>query len=444
MYNPFKSTNLTVIDSVMGRGKSTWAIQLINSTPEENYIIVVPTLDEVDRYHHALTRPSFIPNREEATETAKSLQDRFKALAEENKTIITTHRMLECWDSASLEILRGRNYTLILDEVTDLVRPFEGVAKRDYQLLLNDSVVAEERQPDGLIKLVAGTKAYSVDDNQGLKFSRFMEAVNGGNIYKLRDSFFLWVGSPERFRIFDAVYVMTYLFKGSVMDAWFTYHGDSYLMKSIVNGDLVDYIDQGGNDFKDLIRLVEDKQLNHIGRKRNLSSSWYDKAKPEDLIRLKTNLQNFFRGLGVSAKDVMWSVFRGKKDRIVKSVAPAKFTTTNTFNLSSALAQDPKVKAEILCYVPVNIKASNHYRHKKAVAICTNCYAFPSISSFFQDVNIYFDVDRFALSEMIQVIWRSRIREGKDIDLYIPSERMRNLFKTWLNSCSMGHGKIAC
>jgi len=417
----------------MGRGKSTWAIQLINSTPNENYIIVVPTLDEVERYHQALTRPSFIPNREEATVTAKSLQDRFKALAEDNKTIITTHRMLECWDVASLEILKDRNYTLILDEVTDLVRPFEGISKRDYQLLLNDSVVAEETQPDGLIKLKVGSKPYSVTDNKGLKFSSFMDAVKGGNIYKLRDSFFLWVGSPERFKVFDEVYVMTYLFKGSVMDAWFTYHGDSYLMKSIVNGELVDYVDQGGNDFKDLVRLVEDKKLNHIGRKRRLSSSWYEKAKPEDLLTLKINLQNFFRGLDVSAYDVMWSVFRGPKDRIVKSIAPSKFTTTNKFNLSSAMAQDTKVKAEILCYVPVNIKASNHYRHKKAVAICTNCYAFPSISSFFQDVNIYFDVDRFALSEMIQVIWRSRIREGKDIDLYIPSERMRNLLKTWLD-----------
>ena len=78
------------------------------------------------------------------------------------------------------------------------------------------------------------------------------------------------------------------------------------------------------------------------------------------------------------------------------------------------------------------MKASNHYRHKKAVAICVNYYPFPSISTFFQDIDIPFDTDRFALSEMIQVIWRSGIREGESIDLYIPSERMRNLFKLWL------------
>ena len=43
------------------------------------------------------------------------------------------------------------------------------------------------------------------------------------------------------------------------------------------------------------------------------------------------------------------------------------------------------------------------------------------------------DEDLFALSEMLQFIWRSAIREGKDIHLYIPSSRMRGLLETWLD-----------
>ncbi len=80
-------------------------------------------------------------------------------------------------------------------------------------------MVTEEIQDDGLVRLIVGDKAYSTseDDNKILKFSGFMEAVKAGNIYKLRDSFFIWVGSAERFRIFNNVFIMTYLFKGSVM-----------------------------------------------------------------------------------------------------------------------------------------------------------------------------------------------------------------------------------
>ena len=93
MHNPFNDCNLTVIDSVMGSGKSTYAIKLINSRPEENFIVVVPTLDEVSRYQQAITRETATPNAD--TESGyKLLRDRFKFLAEQNKTIITTHALL--------------------------------------------------------------------------------------------------------------------------------------------------------------------------------------------------------------------------------------------------------------------------------------------------------------------------------------------------------------
>lgn len=48
------------------------------------------------------------------------------------------------------------------------------------------------------------------------------------------------------------------------------------------------------------------------------------------------------------------------------------------------------------------------------------------------------DVKRWALSEMIQWIWRSAIRDGEDIYIYIPSERMRNLLSDWIDEVSSG------
>jgi hypothetical protein len=43
------------------------------------------------------------------------------------------------------------------------------------------------------------------------------------------------------------------------------------------------------------------------------------------------------------------------------------------------------------------------------------------------------DQELYALSEMVQFIWRSRIREGKEIMVYVPSKRMRTLLTDWLN-----------
>ena len=42
--------------------------------------------------------------------------------------------------------------------------------------------------------------------------------------------------------------------------------------------------------------------------------------------------------------------------------------------------------------------------------------------------------DAFAVSTLLQVIFRSAIREKKPVDLYLPSSRMRDLLTSWLNS----------
>ena len=44
-----------------------------------------------------------------------------------------------------------------------------------------------------------------------------------------------------------------------------------------------------------------------------------------------------------------------------------------------------------------------------------------------------FDKDLWALSNMIQFVFRSRLRKGESINLYVPSSRMRELFLKWLN-----------
>lgn len=57
----------------------------------------------------------------------------------------------------------------------------------------------------------------------------------------------------------------------------------------------------------------------------------------------------------------------------------------------------------------------------------------PYIKQFFLDREVKVNEDVFALSELIQWIWRSRIRNNEPINLYIPSKRMRELLTGWLN-----------
>ena len=58
------------------------------------------------------------------------------------------------------------------------------------------------------------------------------------------------------------------------------------------------------------------------------------------------------------------------------------------------------------------------------------------VKLFYQRHNIKVNEDMYALSTMIQWIWRSAIRDGKDINIYIPSKRMRTLLVDWINTVS--------
>ena len=38
----------------------------------------------------------------------------------------------------------------------------------------------------------------------------------------------------------------------------------------------------------------------------------------------------------------------------------------------------------------------------------------------------------YALTEMIQWVWRTRIRNDEEVDLYLPSKRMRDIIDQWI------------
>ena len=51
------------------------------------------------------------------------------------------------------------------------------------------------------------------------------------------------------------------------------------------------------------------------------------------------------------------------------------------------------------------------------------------------------DWDQYALAIMIQWVWRSRIRNGQEIWLYVPSRRMRELFLKWMDDAVAAYQK---
>ena len=88
-------------------------------------------------------------------------------------------------------------------------------------------------------------------------------------------------------------------------------------------------------------------------------------------------------------------------------------------------------------FIPFNKKATNEYRDRTAVAYCVNLYMNVGQKIFYENNGVDVNEDAYALSIMVQWIWRSAIRDGNEIWLYVPSKRMRDLLTNWMEEVSV-------
>lgn len=128
--------------------------------------------------------------------------------------------------------------------------------------------------------------------------------------------------------------------------------------------------------------------------------------------QLKSNTENFFRKkCGTPTDKNLWTTFKDYQSCV-------------------------KGKGYAKGYVAINMRASNKYKDRSSVAYLANRFINTGVRNFFVIHGVDVDDDGFAISEMVQFIWRSSIRDGKPIKLYIPSIRMRNLLKQWITENS--------
>lgn len=137
------------------------------------------------------------------------------------------------------------------------------------------------------------------------------------------------------------------------------------------------------------------------------------------------------RGVGDSCKaknsDLVWCVpssLANPKTKAAKKVAPSGYRAG-----SGDIDEDGVAEG---CFLQCSSRATNAYRNRSVMVHCYNRFPHVTVSTFLQDYGAEVDPNQFALSELVQWVWRSRIRDGKPIQLCILSKRMRKLFQDWL------------
>lgn len=455
-----------IADSICGSGKTQAAIEYINTAPRySRFLYVTPYKTEITRIIESCPTANFYTPSEKNEKGSKMTG--FQTLFDKGENIVCTHKLFSMFTPSNFKIAEAYHYTLIMDEVSDVVQKYSVNSATLWTLFnpelnyvtVNESTnqVVLNKENDFFEKGLTNFDLYETWGGQGLEL---IEKIKNGCIYlygsKYEDllkayenkckpedfsaNIIMWAFPIDIFKAFEKVLILTYMFSGQYQASYYNYFNIPYkylhteplgLRDDNTNVPRYQYIDQiydtpqfpNYAKYKQLIEIAEGK-INNIGnnvktanggeKNSALCKTWYEETKKSfnnNLELLQKSTYNFFRNVckSNSATNLIWTTFLDYKQKLKK--AP--------FSKES-------------CFVSCNARATNEYQDRHYCAYLINVYMDPFVRQFFLYKGINPDQDTYALSELIQWLFRSAIRQGEPIKLYIPSQRMRELLEVWL------------
>ncbi len=406
--------NIKVYDELMGSGKTTRAIQRMNEYIErdEKFIYVTPFLSEVERVVEATGGRAFAPKSiDEDLKACLSIEnnlinenglidlnakksfsilnkrEQFMKLALEGKCIVTTHSLFTNLPLSDYNFLS--EYTLILDEVITPIFSYR-IGEQDINILRDQNMV----HIDTNTSLVTFIK----DEYNNQAFQTTKRLCQTNTLYFLDKHYFVGIFPVEIFKSFKEIQILTYLFEGSLLSSYLNLYDLDY---EIVSNDNFKQL----SELKKLLNIYQGSYGNY----NSFSKSWIERLSKKDAKRISDVTSNTFkRVFNTKSEENAYTTFKLYRDKL-------------------------KGKSYTKGYIPVNARASNEYRHKSSMAYLANRYFDPQTLNFFKERNISLNEDLWALSELIQWLWRGCIRDNKPMNLYIPNTRMKTLLIDWLD-----------
>lgn len=426
-----QASKIMVVDSIMGSGKTSAMISYINSHPENNYIFITPFLAEVQRIKDSTVQPFLEPKN-----YGNGKLDNLKQLLAENHNIAASHSLFLMTDAETEDLIKAGAYTLILDETLDVVTPYNSdyphntIKRGDIALLLQKQLISIDDYG-----MVTWTDYGSYDD---FTYSVVEKLARAGNLICIDNELFLCQFPARIFGLFNDVFVLTYQFEGSILKSYFDYYSIPFERRSAIATapdcyEITDYYDDRDirRTLKDKISVVDDIQLTAIGAKPSaLSKSWYRNAQKEKIDQIKKNCNTFLRNRVTDAKAsrIMWTSFKDD----YKAIVDRGYKYVRKLTKEDRQLPEREV-SKLNCFVSCNARATNDFAERDILMYLVNRYPDPEIGKFFAKKGVDINREIYALNEMIQWIWRSAIRNGQPIHIYIPSSRMRGLLLNWLD-----------
>ena len=401
--------NVYVCDAIMGSGKTSAAIDIMRGSTSPPpflaihppYIFVTQFLSEVQRIRAAC------PGFREPVNVGSGKLVGMKTLTESKSNIASTHALFYRYDADLLATIRNAHYTLILDEVVDVIRMLD-LTQDDIRFLF----------AAGLISADADRRVHWEKPDYSGRWADVRNDIDTSCVTFEDGKLLVWTLPVELFEAFDSVVVLTYMFGAQYQHYYFLHNHVRYTTIGVdrSNGGYVYTATPPPTNQKTAlpeIEFVDTPSLLAIGEPRTaLSSNWFRRAEDTQIEEVRNNIYNVFRNKwNAKGPDFMWSTYLHARD----AVAHRGF------------------KQSFLAY---NARATNDWSDRHHLAYAANLFPMPDEAAYFINRGFRIDEDAMALSTMVQWLWRSAIRKGEKIWLYLPSRRMRSLITKYLTDIS--------
>lgn len=384
---------IKVVDSICGSGKTKSIIKYINNCSDKNkkFLYITPLLSETERIIQECKDKDFKTPLEKPCKIFG-----LKYLLQNGYNIVSTHSLFKSIDKDILNLDLLKKYTLIMDESIEAIT-ISDITSFDLKTILNNYA-----------KVTDNGSLYWYEKNYKGKLEVYKKQCELGTLYynnKNNDKItsLIWMMPKEVLQSFEDIFILTYNFEKQIQKIYYDYNGMEYEIFHLdENNNIIKGYKNNDKNYKRLINICENKRINDIGEDLNsLSFSWYIKNK--DLTVMKNNCSNFFKHIAKTpSSENMWTVYKEYSPYVKGKGYSKGFLSSNT-------------------------KGTNLFINRKSIAYLINKYSNPMLKNFLIDKGIEINEDEYAFSEMIQFLFRSCIRKGEEINLYIPSKRMRNI-----------------
>ena len=384
----------------MGSGKTSWALQYMNKRTKYPVMYVTPFLQEVKRVIEGTKNGAKL--KEPAQKETK--MDNLKEMLKAGENIVCTHELFKKINDQCLDFIESHQYILILDEVIDAVSPYPKIQNQDLKILMKaDCIQIDE---DGRMSWTN-----KIQDNQH-RYRDIEYYAKNKLAFSTDNVNIMIIFNPNIFKAFRDVFVLTYMFKGSIMKPYFELTQIPYDIKQIsCDSEIYSLKEKEKSSiYIPKINICKERFVfrDEYTKKTAFSVGWLSRLNDEKAKMIRNDLKNYFQN---------------KMHAHIESIL---YTTT----VEARKKLDGRgYKSAFLQW---NARAVNTYAETYNLAYCFNCFVNPSLINFFKAYDIHINENAYATANLLQWIWRSRIRNGQPINIFIPSERMRELLSQWI------------